>query len=347
MAVENTFDKRCLSIQPPPELSFTTASIAIVFALTNIPGNTLIVLAVAMNPNKNLRTPFNWLVANLAIADLIVGIIAEPVLSFYVMREGLGQSQPPEETKILHVTYFMSCTASILSLTSLAVERYLAVRKPNTYRANVTNKRILLTVVVIWLISFTLPYIYLHVGFPTYAFIFANASVAIAVPVICIAYTLIKRKVRPRTEILSISSPSREAIKVANEGKHLPDVTTVIPDNPNEINQSVQMLQTNQNAVPSPASSNIMSNSSHLEEKITKIFLIVLIALLCCHGPSTILMYFVNYCKVCSCTTLHVFRDTYVLFVLLNSSVNFFCYAFRSRRFRSAFVKLLRINRGS
>jgi hypothetical protein len=82
-----------------------------------------------------------------------------------------------------------------------------------------------------------------------------------------------------------------------------------------------------------------------LEDKITQTFLIVLIALLCCYGPSTVMMYLVNFCEHCSCITLHWFRDFHILFTLMNSSVNFFCYSSRCSRFRSAFVKLLKTSR--
>ena len=39
-------------------------------------GNTLVLLAILIDPNKDLRTPFNYFVANLAVADLTVGLLA-------------------------------------------------------------------------------------------------------------------------------------------------------------------------------------------------------------------------------------------------------------------------------
>jgi hypothetical protein len=80
-----------------------------------------------------------------------------------------------------------------------------------------------------------------------------------------------------------------------------------------------------------------------LEQRLTKRFLVVLMALLLCYGPSTILIYAMAFCASCSCTTLHWLRDLQFLFVIANSSVNFFAYALRSSRFRKAFAKILRI----
>ena len=151
--------------------------------LTNIPGNILIILAVVLDPNKNLRTPFNWLLVNLATADLIVGFITQPISAYYHIKEGLRLHRSPQEVKTHHMAYFISCTASVLSLTSLAVERYLAVRKPNAYRTNVNNKRIAATVAIIWLISLSLPRVYLEVGFTMYGFIFVNSSIAVTLSI--------------------------------------------------------------------------------------------------------------------------------------------------------------------
>ena len=133
----STFKKRCLDIAAPTALSFSSASVASLLILTNIPGNILIILALVFDPYKNLRTPFNWLVVNLATADLIVGTIAQPVAVSSLIKEGLRKHGIPGEFVMSHITTFISWTASLLSLISLAVERYLAVRKPNTYRTKI------------------------------------------------------------------------------------------------------------------------------------------------------------------------------------------------------------------
>ena len=96
MVFESVFEKRCQDVEAPPELSFTTASISILLLmLSNIPGRILIILAVVLDPNKNLRTPFNWLLVNLATADLIVGFITEPISVYYLIKEGLRVHRSP------------------------------------------------------------------------------------------------------------------------------------------------------------------------------------------------------------------------------------------------------------
>ncbi|XP_028408392.1 probable G-protein coupled receptor No18 [Dendronephthya gigantea] len=329
MSVQGAFEKRCLTTAAPTELSFITTSLSMVFTLTNIPGNVLIILAVVLDPNKNLRTPFNWLVVNLATADLIVGAVTNPISVYIHMKEGLNEKITSGEVKAIHMSYFISCTASVLSLSSLALERYLAVRKANTYRTNVTKKRIILTVACIWLISLSLPNIYFEVGYTTCAFIFANSAVAVAIFITCLTYTLMLRKVQERSQNVSSNN---DTVRKAPYSIQAPSTSGPPQD---------ERLST----VPANTPSSILNSARQMEAKVTRMFIVVLIAMLCCYGPSTLFIYIMNFCEQCSCITLHWFRDLQFVFVLLNSSVNFWCYAVQSPRFRSAFTKILKITK--
>ena len=69
------FEEICSYSDAPLSLAVTTIVISLILSLTSIVGNILIILAVVLDPNKNLRTPFSWLIVNLAVADLIGGAI--------------------------------------------------------------------------------------------------------------------------------------------------------------------------------------------------------------------------------------------------------------------------------
>ena len=109
-------------------MSYFTVSIAILLMLLNIPGNLLIILAVVLDPFKKLRTPFNFMMVNLAVADLIVGTVTEPLSIYIHWKEGVGDHVTLTVSRVFFMSYFISCTASLLSLAILAVERYLAFR---------------------------------------------------------------------------------------------------------------------------------------------------------------------------------------------------------------------------
>ena len=125
----------CLGVWAPREVSLTTLSIAAVFSIVTVPGNLLIILSVLLDPNKNLRrTPYILLILNLAITDLIVGAMVEPLSMYTHWNEAHGLSI--SYSWLPQFVYFMCCTASLLSLCILTIDRYLAITSPMWYRAS-------------------------------------------------------------------------------------------------------------------------------------------------------------------------------------------------------------------
>lgn len=296
------FEPLCATIGAPDALSFFTGTLSIILMIINIPGNLLVILAVAFDPNKNLRNSFNFLVTNLAVADLVVGVITDPLSIHVHFKEGRNDPISSGEIKAIHMSYFISCTASVLSIILLAVDRYIALVYPLSYRNIMSRPALCISVALVWLVSVSLPFIYLKVGYIRYAFIFANTAIVIALVVTVFTYARLIVKFKHAAAQDSNGSP-----------------TALSPP-------------------PQLAGD---------QKRITEMFMVIMIAVLCCYGPSTILIYAMNFCESCSCTSIHWFRDMQFVFVIANSSVNFFCYAFRSPKFRSAFKVMLRLERPS
>ena len=111
-----------------------------------------------------------------------------------------------------------------------------------------------------------------------------------------------------------------------------------------QITAEVINVMSRKNSVEDTTGENQHSQlSAKIEQNMTRRFLVVLIALLLCYGPSTIIIYVMTFCKSCGCVTLHWLIDLQFLFIIANSSVNFFAYALRSSRFRKAIGKILKI----
>ncbi|EDO48208.1 predicted protein [Nematostella vectensis] len=162
---------------------------SLVFCLVTVPGNLLVVLVVLIDPNKNFRTPFTLLILNLAMSDLIVGIISEPLSVWTHYREAMGWSLPMRW--LSQTAFFLCCTASLLSLAVLTSDRYLAIAYPIWYRSNVSFKRVGIASFFIWVLSAAFTSIYYYIGFVAYAFIFANIAVFCTIFIVIFAYTRI------------------------------------------------------------------------------------------------------------------------------------------------------------
>lgn len=210
-------DNICGNISAPTSLSYTSASLSILIALTSIAGNLLVILAVLVDPNKDLRSPFNYFVSNLAFADLIVGCVVAPISVIFHICEGLGV-HTIVPIKVLHLTFFITCTASLLSLAALAVDRYLAITSPLEYRTKLSTNRVIIASGTIWIFAIGFSFIYLESGYILYTFVFAHTTIVFTFIVLLFTYLKIFLSFRSQVqnwENLAETSEDNQASKRA------------------------------------------------------------------------------------------------------------------------------------
>ncbi|KAK2839112.1 hypothetical protein Q7C36_013926 [Tachysurus vachellii] len=118
----------------------------IVFAAV---GNALVVASVLRD--RRLRAPTHWLIANLAAADLLLSVAVLPVSSAHeILERWAFGSVFCDVWAALDV---LCCTASILSLCVISVDRYVGVSRPLAYSRIVTRRRAALAALSVWLAS--------------------------------------------------------------------------------------------------------------------------------------------------------------------------------------------------
>ena len=118
---------------------FAAECISLPIFLCNLIGNSLVVTVVRRN--KKMQCPNTFLLSCLAVGDFLFGIIAET--NIFLLATGSNVR--------LHVAYMFYTMVSILILTLLAIERYLAILKPFLYKAKVTTslvKKLILAIFI-------------------------------------------------------------------------------------------------------------------------------------------------------------------------------------------------------
>ena len=183
----------CEDTWPPYSSSVFTASVSVVLCLITVPGNILVCLAIIKDPYKELRTSFNYFVLQLAISDLVVGVLTEPVFIAFHVREAM-RYPVMENIWIIHLTFFVSYAASLLSLAALTLDRYLTVM--SHYKRLLSTSQITLISVLIWVISFSLPCLYFVTGFYLFAFLFMNAALIIIISILTFSYIRIHQRLK-------------------------------------------------------------------------------------------------------------------------------------------------------
>ncbi|KAM4826956.1 alpha-1B adrenergic receptor [Thomomys bottae] len=136
---------------PPPDVT-RAVSVGLVlgaFVLFAIVGNILVILSVACN--RHLRTPTNYFIVNLAVADLLLSFT---VLPFSAALEVLGHWVLGRVfCDIWAAVDVLCCTASILSLCAISIDRYIGVRYSLQYPTLVTRGRASLALLSVWVLS--------------------------------------------------------------------------------------------------------------------------------------------------------------------------------------------------
>lgn len=129
--------------------SLALGLVLMVFMIFGVMGNILVILSVACH--RHLRSMTHYFVANLAVADLL---LSSMVLPFSAASEALGcWAFGRSLCNAWTALDVLCCTASILSLTVISVDRCVAVSYPLQYPSLATGRRALGAVVVLWSFS--------------------------------------------------------------------------------------------------------------------------------------------------------------------------------------------------
>ena len=121
-----------------------TSAINVPSMLVAIVGNSLILAAILSTPS--LRSPAILLLCNLAVSDLLVGLVIQPLFIVSVFH-----STSLLLTGIWFILSNSACGISLCTLTAIAVDRFLALHYHLRYSTIVTSFRIKTFLTAQWL----------------------------------------------------------------------------------------------------------------------------------------------------------------------------------------------------
>ena len=108
-------------------------------------------ILVALHKESSLHPPSKLLYRNLAIADLCVGIIVQPVdVANWMSAVNEGWTICYHTELTAFITSHILCSVSLLTSTAISVDRLLALLLMLKYRQVVTLRRTYLTAIVVW-----------------------------------------------------------------------------------------------------------------------------------------------------------------------------------------------------
>ena len=112
-------------------------------------GNILVIASVASN--RKLRTITNFYVVSLAIADFLVATLVMPIA---IVGQITGRWWFGVIGCDIHVLLdVMLCTASILNLCCISLDRYFAITKPLEYSTKRSKRLALIMICITWIVA--------------------------------------------------------------------------------------------------------------------------------------------------------------------------------------------------
>ncbi|XP_027697661.1 histamine H2 receptor [Vombatus ursinus] len=140
-----------------------TGLVLILLILITVLGNVVVCLAVGLN--RRLRSLTNCFIVSLAITDLLLGLLVLPFSAACELGQTCNFAKPL--CKIYTSLDVMLCTASILNLFMISLDRYYAITAPLRYTMVVTPKRVAIILILIWMISITFSFLPIHLEWNT------------------------------------------------------------------------------------------------------------------------------------------------------------------------------------
>ncbi|KAL6478357.1 hypothetical protein MHYP_G00141920 [Metynnis hypsauchen] len=133
-------------------LQISLSALLAIVTLATMLSNAFVIATIFLT--RKLHTPANFLIGSLALTDLLVSILVMPISIVYTVSKTwtLGQIM----CDIWLSSDITFCTASILHLCVIALDRYWAITDALEYSKRRTTRRAALMIGVVWVISISI-----------------------------------------------------------------------------------------------------------------------------------------------------------------------------------------------
>ena len=111
-----------------------------------------IVAIIALRKTPSLPKPLKVLLLSISVSDLCVGLLVQPLyVALHMINEDKPIFKPLATVNTISATFF--CTATLLGICAVSVDRFLAIHLHLRYQEIVTHRRVVAVVISIWVLS--------------------------------------------------------------------------------------------------------------------------------------------------------------------------------------------------
>ena len=130
--------------------AFTISALNLPIWILILSGNSIIL--VALNRDTSLHPPSKLLFRNLAFTDLCVSLVTQPLYILHYMIIAYERWDIcPLTQKLSHITTYLLCGVSLMTVCAISVDRLLALLTGTRYRHVVTLTRVRISLLFLWI----------------------------------------------------------------------------------------------------------------------------------------------------------------------------------------------------
>ena len=185
----SSIPEKCLL---PTDHVISLMAVNILSTIIGTIGNVLVIATVWTN--RSLQTISNCWLVSMAVADLLVTALGQPLFAVFM---GLQTSRICNESvsETFRLIANMSCSASVLHLCLISIDRCLVVLRPHDFRSIRTKTRFKIALVIAWMLPVIYAVLRMTVSKRATSY-FTVMAAGLCYIIIILCYALIILKVR-------------------------------------------------------------------------------------------------------------------------------------------------------
>ncbi|KAJ7304188.1 hypothetical protein JRQ81_011720 [Phrynocephalus forsythii] len=336
-------------------------SLAVILALITLATmlfNMFVIITIILT--RKLHTPANYLIGSLAATDLLVSILVMPISIAYTISHiwTFGQVM----CDIWLSSDITCCTASILHLCVIALDRYWAITDALEYTKRRTPGRAALMIAIVWVISIciSMPPLFWRqakaheelasctVNTDQISYTVYSTCGAFYIPSLLLIILYSRIYMAARSRILKPPSLYGKRFTTAHlitgsAGSSLCSISSSLHEAPSNASSSPMLI----NHVRIKVKNSILERkriSAARERKATKTLGIILGAFIVCWLPFFVVSLLMPICQD-ACWTHPILNDVFTWLGYLNSLINPVIYTTFNEDFKQAFQKMIRFKK--
>ena len=162
-----------------------TGAILLLFAVLITISNGFLLFVIYKNPLRTFRNATTVLVISLGVTDFLTGCVTAVDVGISHILEGLAIQKLLLQAKIISQ---ITVRGSVLILTVFAVERFIAVAFPYTYRVSITVRKTAIGCAFCWVLAIVSSFLELAVDRNLYDVIFFYITFILPLAAMCFTY---------------------------------------------------------------------------------------------------------------------------------------------------------------